>query len=288
MRNRLLAILIGALVAVCLAMALRAADEKLKPEEIVAKHLAAIGPAEIRAGAKTRIAEGTSMLRIIVGGTGDTEGRAAFLSDGLKYRIGLPTDKFDYWGEQFGFDGTNTEVGFVQPSSRSQLGGFLRRYDQLLKEGLIGGVLTTAWPLLDVAGRQAKLSYDGIKKVDGKELHRVKYLMKKGQGEVDIFLYFEPETFRHVRSSYNVVRTSGIGADITQSSRQQETRFMLEEFFADFKQVDGLTLPMSWILKQTNQTGQRTIVAQHEVKFTRVLHNSPIAQKDLVIELRAK
>jgi hypothetical protein len=288
MRNRLLALLISAVVALLVAVALRAGDEKLKPEELVAKHLASIGTAEKRAAVKTRVAEGASVLRIMIGGTGETEGRAAFLCDGQKFRIGLPTDKFDYWGEQFGFDGSKTEVGFVQPSSRSQLGNFLRRYDQILKEGLVGGALTTAWPLLDVAGRQPRLSYDGLKKIDGKELHRVKYVMKKGQGEVDIFLYFEPETFRHVRSSYNVVRSSPLGADITQSSRQQETRFLLEEFFSDFKEVDGLTLPMSWILKQTNQTGQRTIVAQHEVKLTRVANNAAIDPKDLVVVLRAQ
>ncbi len=288
MRNKLLAILISALLAFFLVVVIRGGDEKLKPEDVVAKHLASLGTSEKRAAIKTRTAEGTSALKIIIGGSGETDGRAAFLSDGLKYRIGLPTDKYDYWGEQFGFDGSKTEVGFVQPSFRSQLGGFLRRYDQILKEGLIGGVLTTAWPLLDVAGRQPKLFYDGLKKMDGKELHRVKYVMKKGQGEVDIFLYFEQETFRHVRTSYNVVRSSPLGADITQSSQQQETRFLLEEFFSDFKEVDGVTLPMSWILKQTNQTGQRSIVAQHEVKLTRVTNNVAIDPRDLVVVLRSQ
>ncbi|MBI1749202.1 MAG: hypothetical protein HY234_05195 [Acidobacteria bacterium] len=288
MRNHLLAILISAALIPGLTAPLRAGDEKLKPEDVVAKHLASLGAPEKRAAVKTRVAEGASTLKIIVGGTGETDGRAAFLSEGNKVRIGLPTDKFDYWGEQFGFDGSKTEVAFVQPSRRSQLGDFVRRYDQILKEGLVGGALTTAWPLLDLAGRQPKLSYDGLKKVDGKQLHRIKYVMKKGQGEVDIYLYFEPETFRHVRTSYNVVRSSPIGADITQSSQQQETRFLLEEIFSDFKEVDGVTLPMSWTLKQTNQTGQRTIIAQHEVKLSRVSHNVAIPAKDFVIELRAK
>lgn len=47
--------------------------------------------------------------------------------------------------------------------------------DTVIREGLLGGVLTTAWPLLNVDQRKAKLNFDGLKKIDGQEVYDLRY-----------------------------------------------------------------------------------------------------------------
>ena len=80
-----------------------------------------------------------------------------------------------YEGEAIGFDGNQVNVGFAQPrlNARSALGVFLTINKVIVGEGLLGGVLNGRWPLFDLAGREARLAYDGVKKLDGRELHRV-------------------------------------------------------------------------------------------------------------------
>jgi len=42
--------------------------------------------------------------------------------------------------------------------------------DFIVKEGLLGGELSTAWALQNLDGNRVKIEYIGLKKVDGHEL----------------------------------------------------------------------------------------------------------------------
>jgi hypothetical protein len=61
---------------------MRAAD--MKSEDVVAKHLDSIGTAEVRAAAKSRVVQGTSLFKIRIGGGGRTHRKEChgFLKDG--------------------------------------------------------------------------------------------------------------------------------------------------------------------------------------------------------------
>jgi len=65
------------------------ATEKLKPEEIVAKHLESIGPAKARASVTTRIISGTSEVIFRTPPPGQAMGRAVLASEGVKSLIGM-------------------------------------------------------------------------------------------------------------------------------------------------------------------------------------------------------
>ena len=176
---------------------------KLSADEVVQAHLKSIGSAEDLAKIHTCVWEGQVSTLIVNSGHPASTGIAKLFSEGRKYRISLGFDFADYKGEHFLSDGNKAEFGFSRTSSvgRSAFGDFIARYDQILKDGLMGGTLSTAWALLDLPSRQAKVDYDGMKKVDGKDLHVLAYHPKKGLGaDSRILLYFEPDTFRHVRS----------------------------------------------------------------------------------------
>src|SRR5262249_53663952 len=154
--------------------------------DIVAGNLSSIGTPEARAAAKTRNVGGTAQMISRLGGHGTLSGKGTFLSEGHNLRIGMTFPSPEYPGDQVAFDGNKVSVGQIRPGERSTLSGFIYQYDGLVREGLLGGTLTVAWALMDVSARQPKLDYTGLKKIDGKQLHELRYKPKKGAGDVTI------------------------------------------------------------------------------------------------------
>lgn len=266
-------------VVLCLAAAfamgspLRGKDAKITAEEIVAKHLESIGPADARSAVRSRMAEGTTSVRLLVGGTAVLSGRATLYSETGALRAKLRFDAKEYYGEEFTLSGEKTDVGYAQPAQRSPIGRFLASYDEPLREGLLTGTLSTTWTLLDPQVRGAKLKYDGLKKVEGRQLHQVTYQPKKRRSDLRILLFFEAETLRHVRTSYSITVPASVGSSINQSFRQQETRFDLEENFDGFQALDGLTLPTTWSLRFGAEEGSRSSLWKWDTNIERVQSN---------------
>ena len=211
----------------------------MKPEDLVAKHLDSIGTADVRA-AKSRIVQGTSLFKIRVGGGGELSGTSALVSEGRKSVLMIKLANNDYRGEQFVTDGDKVSVAATTSDHKwSDFGYFVRAQDQIVREGLLGGELTTAWALLHLTENKAKLSFDGEKKIDGRSAYQLTYHSKK-RDELTVHLYFDPQTFQHIATTYAITLASGLGgfspsisdqagltsstnaggADITQSSKQ--------------------------------------------------------------------
>ena len=119
----------------------------------------------------------------------------------------------------------------------------------IVAEGLMGGVLNARWPLHDIAARKAKLSYDGLKALSGRELHRLRDCAKDNQGNLDIEFYFDPATYRHVATVYATSQSQQLAATPEMSSQQADQHFRIEERFGRFEAVGDLTVPKSWSLR---------------------------------------
>lgn len=277
MRDSTLVIL--TVFAVMISFPIAAAGEKLKPEELIQKHLDSIGNMETIRNVTARSVWGQGAFRIVVGGDGNLFGTASLLSEGRKLRFSLDFDYPQYLGERITYDTNKIRVSRIVPSGRSRLGSFLYTYNQIIREGLLGSCLSTAWPLLDVKGRRAKLKYRGLKNIDGKKLHRLSYRPRKKGGDIRITLYFEQETFRHVRTDYNVLIRSGVRSNPNLSTASDETykvnRFLLVETFDDFRSMDGLTLPTLWSMRysQEKEEGDSLNSAGLVVEYTMSLPN---------------
>lgn len=253
-------------------------DKKLKPEELIARHLESIGPKEELAAVKSRVATGPVALVVRVGGAGNLEGEAVVASTGPRLRVNMKFPAIEYPSESLAFDGSKLATGFLPNGNRSRLSAFISQQDETIKEGLVGGVLSTAWPLLRVAELQPRLDYKGLKKIDGRELHEVNYRPRKGSGELKIVMHFDPATFRHVRTRYNYTISATIGT--RQSSNQNpESYFSLTEEFDDFREVNGLTLPHKYRLQLSVQAGTTTSLYDYNMAFNRVSHNEPIDER---------
>ncbi len=254
------------------APALRA--QKLKPEEVIAKHLASIGPAEKLKAIKSRTTTGTAHVEWKVGGSANLTGPGEILSDGAALRGAMNFPALEYRGEQFVFDGERASIAMRQPGVRSPLGQFLYENDVILKEGFLFGTLSTSWAFLNTATRQPKLTVNGPKKMGNRSVYEVKYEAKKGKGNVTAFFYFDSETFRHVRSQYKVDLTSTQIAKI--SDTQELDHYTLVEEFGEFKEVDGLTLPHSYKLDFTFDSPRNPFLGNWEMVINQVGHNQAI------------
>ncbi len=270
---RLLAVAIGGLTII--ASDASAKDEKLKPEELVARHLAAIGSVEARSRVKSRALAGTTTFVLRLGGHGEGSGPANVLSDERRMRMGLKYTSLQVPGEQFAFDGKGVSVGLIRPGERSPLSQFVHHYEVMLRDGLLGGVLSAAWGLLDVTGRQPKLTSTGVKKIEGRRLHELKYQDRQGTTDLQISLYFDPETFRHVLTQYRLAQPSGMPSAPGETP-PRDTFHTVKESFDDFKEVDGLILPHSYKLVYTIEGLNTTYIGQWSIFDIKIVHNIPM------------
>jgi hypothetical protein len=250
----------------------------LKPEDVVAKHLDAIGSAQARGNLKSRVVQGGATYRILVGGTGAIDGKYVFASEGAKSNFLFKVNASGYLGEQFICDGNKTSVaGTYADKHRSEFGTFVLTQDIVLRDNLLGGVWSSGWALLDVESHKAKLHYEGMKKMDGRDLIALRYQPRKST-DLEIFLYFDPQTYQHVISTYKLTIGSGIGLHGEKSSAQrQETRYQIEERFSDFQAKDGLTMPTHYDLRFTAELASGfTKSLEWEIKALDIMNNQPI------------
>jgi hypothetical protein len=250
--------------------------DKLSSDEVVAKHLASVGSSQDIAATRTRVATGVTQAKLRVTQTlVELSGPAQLASDGDKFLLAMIFQSNNYPHEKASFDGENQTIGVLTQGGRSPLGNFLSSQPSLLKHGLIGGVLSSAWPLFNLDRRDAKLSYSGTDKINGKAVYKLKY-NPRNAGNLSITLYFDAETFRHLRSQYEYTISARQGAMAETSVSQGDNRYKLVEDFSDFQPTGKLMLPHTYIIDLTVQTPNRTQTLEWTINFSQFTFNEPI------------
>ena len=270
------------------------AKDKVTPEEIVTVHLRSVGDPEALAAIKTLAFVGTTSVEFIQGMHGSMSGTSMCVSDGKKMGIALKYSDLNYPGEYFAYDGKEVTVGHINPGQKSPLADFLFRHNGIMKEGLLGGVLSGGWPLLHLTEHQADLKYDKAT-IDGRQLHEIEYRPKKSLRDMKIKLYFDPETNRHVRTEYRVrVRddmSAAPGGGATRTGRFQaptqnargfdtlsgglpDSIYVLVEKFDDFKKAGQLTLPHSYTMDYSVEGQGQTFIAKWTMRAVQWAFNN--------------
>ncbi|MGZ8844937.1 MAG: hypothetical protein ACXW3C_00570 [Pyrinomonadaceae bacterium] len=261
-------LLFVSLIAIAIISSLSAeADNKMAPADVVAKHVESIGAAEARARVNVAIIKGTVDLTVKAGGEGQATGQVLMASQGnqnvvnMTFEGGEPTTAFAY-------DGSKTSVTQFRPGRHTALEAFFAEHQEIVREGLVGSVLSASWPLLNLQQKNPKLEYAGLKKIEGRELHAMKYSPRKGS-ELKIMLFFEKDTFRHVRTEYEQEvyaseqrRIAGGGGALppATSARQATQHLKAFEDFSDFKPEGGLNLPHTYKFELAVQSTNRPIL----------------------------
>ena len=252
-----------------------AQEKKMELSELLARHLEAVGSAAARGAIKSRFAAGTVKFVNRMGTSSTLDGTIGLVSIHPKLRYSIKFPSISYSGEQLAFNGKKLDVGVLPGGVFTPLAQFMQQQDLGLKEGLLGGLLSTGWPLLKdpVA---ARLEYKGTKKIDRRFLHIVSYRPQKGSPDLKVTLYFDPETFRHVRSEYEFQIGARMGGGPNQSTKIPESHYLLSEDFDDFRPVDGVTLPFKCKLQLSEQTSMNNILRDWTLSFDQITHNQPI------------
>lgn len=262
----------------CLLTPLVGAD-KIKADELLARHRASVGTEEVLTAYQTAGMQGTGQFRMIRGGTGSLEGRVAMISDVLKSRFSLDLGHLLYSGEQFISDGKNVEIQYVrnETQTRSDLGMFLFRYPQLIKNGIWGGSLTRTWVLLNHDAKELRLRYERLSEKDGKQLHEAS-IDCKACGEITIHLFFESGTFRHVLTTYSLVTPSPPTEGRSLRTPMKDppfVRYRMEEHFSNFRTQGGITQPTQWLIRYTRDQQDRPVMLELESHFEIQVINNP-------------
>ena len=262
-----------------------AADDEMSAEQIIAKHLEAVGAAAARSSIKNMVVLGSCAVTFQSGTSqGGTDGQIVIGSDENKTLIGMKFASPSYPQETFAYDGKRLTIGYVSPGKRSPLGGFLLTQESLFREGLVGGVLTTAWPLATLEARGAKLKAAGTEKVGGRKAYKLKYAPKKGS-DMELTLFFDAETFQHVRTEYERVVPAGLGTrGVESSSSQRSSRIKIVEGFSDFKREEKLTLPHTYTLDLYIDTGSVTTSTKWTAKLTQFMFNQSLDPNTFNVE----
>jgi hypothetical protein len=258
-------------------------DTKLTPAEVISKHLESIGPAEVRARVRGTRIKGASVVSVKLCGEGQVEGQALLASQGTANLINLKFETPEYPYELLRFDGKKFIAIPFKPGSRTCLAQFFQDNEVIFKEGLAGGILSESWPLLKVEERNPKLEYSGLKKIGGRDLHALKYGPKKGS-EMKIMLYFDPQTFQHVRTEYSQVlyaieqrRIGAVGSSGLPAPNQTASNARIEAYeeFSDFKVEGGLNLPHTYKFHLSIQSELRPALVDWVLNLTDFAFNVP-------------
>jgi hypothetical protein len=250
-------------------------EKKLEISELVSRHLEAVGSANARQAIKSRFAAGSAKFVGRIGTTANLDGSIGFVSLRPKTRYSIKFPTTEYPGEQMAYDGKNVEVGWLPAGKRSALSLFIQQQDLVLRDGLMGGVLSTAWPLMKDPV-PARLEFRGARKVSGRSLNVVAYRQAKGSPDLKVTLFFDPETFRHVRTEYEFRIAPRLGIGPNQSNVFQESIYLLSEEFDDFRVVDGVTLPHKYRIQLSVQASASAVLMDWHLSLAQIAHNQPI------------
>jgi hypothetical protein len=230
--------------------------KKLTPDEVIASHLDSIASAEARSAFKSLVAQGTVEVTIRVGGGGKGKGGAVMASQGPMSLIGFIFGQ-DASNEKLAFNGKKLTLGVLRPGLRSPF---------------------SAWPFFDANERKGKLRSLGTKNLKDRKAYVLGY-EPRNSGNLDIKLYFDAETFQHLRTDYQQEFVAPTVTNPDKAARQKGTRFKITEEFSDFRREVSVTLPHTYKIQFTIETENHPLLQDWVVTLNQFVLNKTLDAK---------
>jgi hypothetical protein len=237
----------AAVFSILLAVFLAGANvhsQELKAADVIKRHLDAIGTAETRAAMKNYFAVGTSSFASKMPDK-KTAGKVLIVSQDRNLFVLASFASQEYPYEKIGYFNESASLPFVTAGTRSPLGAFIADHPAMLSNGLLAGSVSAGWGFLDEARMKGRVAAGGTKKVDGRKAYIIDYFPPTNSSEFSIKLYFDAETFHHLRTEYRH-QIAAKPAKFGSASEQDWVKLSVTEKFSDHKPVEGMTLPHSY------------------------------------------
>ena len=204
-------------------------------DEIINKHLEAIGGKGTISKIQSRIAIGT------VKKENEPEAQMAIVSESPnRVSAVFVFTKYDW---QLTYDGTKS---FVRPMLPRDLSAIQDKYDELLASGLMFNNISLYNALIYQEASGAKFEAKGMKKIRGNQTYVVEMKRPKVPSTK---LFFDANTFMWVRTEYGKVYISKpMGAFTNENIPRAEDDLNIDFFFetSDFREVNGIKLPFKF------------------------------------------
>lgn len=242
-------------------------DQKLTGDEIINKHLAAVGGREALARFKTRVAVGT------VRKDNEPEGKLAVMSE-TPNKLSVFYGFRDY-DLRMVYDGNNA---FIRPAMPRQVANLTDKYQQILASGLMFNGMSLYNLVAESKPGELKFEARGMKKIDGKPAYVVQLKPAKG---ATVKLFFD-ENFMWVRTEYGSASVSKELGSFTNEVVNQGGSETTVDFYietSDFRDVDGVKLPFKFEQVMTAPILRQKAVGTIVGTIREYIHNGDIDPK---------
>jgi hypothetical protein len=240
----------------------------LTADEIIARHLEAIGGKDALRKFQSRIAVGT------VKKESDPEAQMAIVSEAPNRVSGVFI--FPRYDWQLTYDGTRP---FIRPLLPRDLSPIQDKYQEMLSSGMMFNSISLYNLLLDGKSAGATFEAKGMKKIKDRQTYVVEARRSKG---IVARLYFDAATFMWLRTDYGKANISKpMGQFTNEIVPHGEDELSVDFFFetSDFRDVDGVKLPFKFEQVVTYPIIQQKKVGHLSGTITEYRHNVPIDPK---------
>src|SRR6266508_2378529 len=266
MKRALASLLALVLLATASGVALSDETQTLTADEIISKHLAAIGGKEALAKLRTRVAIGS------VRKENEAEARMAIMSEAPNRVFAVYVFKNYDW--QLSYDG---KASVFRPAFIRSTSAIETRFREILASGFMFNTISLYSALTDTA-RGLEFQVKGIKKVRGKEA----YVLGAKGGKDGVQLYFDTTTFMWVRTDYgSLTLGKDLGTFSNEFIKHADDQIKIDFYFEtwDFREVDGVTLPFKFEQTATFPILRQTVTGSIKGTITEYRHNIDIDPK---------
>ncbi|MGI8835426.1 MAG: hypothetical protein ACR2H4_02170 [Pyrinomonadaceae bacterium] len=255
------------LLVASLVTAVGQGEKKLTADEIISKHLEAIGGREALARFKTRVAVGT------VRKESEPEGPLAVMSEPKRLSVFYGFRDFDV---RMVYDGSNA---FIRPAMPRGIANITDKYHQILASGLMFNDMSLYNLVSASKAGELKLEEKGMKKIGNRPAYIVQVKPLKGSA---VKLYFDAENFMWIRTEYgsaSVSREIGSFTNdiVNQGGSETTVDFYIET--SDFREVDGVKLPFKFVQVVTSPILRQKAVGTIAGTIREYMHNGDIDPK---------
>ena len=243
-------------------------SQKLTADEIIEKSLNSIGTPSEREQARNILIKGDVALAVHrTSNLFKTDGKVILASEGSKELFRVAVNPPAVWKisgnlrDNVVFDGSGVQVDFPDATSiagpgalviKSDFENFIEQCNSIVKNGILGGALFTGWNLANRSADKGKLEFDGTDSADGGKYYVLKFVPKDGT-TVKVRLFFDMNTFQHVRTEYYLTLHGSLGTlgtsrgqGVSPEALANYMKFI--EVFSDFRKEGQLTLPHKYTM----------------------------------------
>lgn len=255
------------LLLISLTIVATAQEQKLTAEQIIEKHIAAIGGREALARLKTRVAIGTVQKE------DEPQVQFALMSEAPNRLAAVYV--FRDYDLRMIYDGKSPRFA---PTLARQYQQLAAKYEEIVSSGLMFNQMSLYNLVVSPETTDIKFEAAGTKKLDGKLAYVISAKSKKSTMK----LYFDADSFMWVRTDYGRVSFSKELGRFTNDVVNQSASEVTIDFYietADFRDVDGLKLPFKFIQVLTSPILRQKSVGTITGTIKEYQHNIQIDPK---------